>query len=338
MPDAELELLLSRAIDGDLSPDEERELSAYLAAHPEARARSAAMEALVARLKDLPAPEPPFALATRVTSQVSERSRGIGAVGHRLGLFLPPGLLAAGVGVIALGAVLASFLVRPAHKDVAALARKDEGPVHVFFQEARESKPAGSVAQKNAPALRDEAKGSGDAKAKAAPAEKESEGELASRGTREDASSEASAKAAPSEAEAGRAGAAFAPEQESAASSGLARDAAAAPAAPAPAAPAAAMAPQMKSRASLRALEERPAEPRPLAVALVSGAGWRLVPTALPLAGAGTYRLAVDEKGRAVRVVRGAPDAATERYLLSLSFERTAASPAAEVEVRISAR
>src|SRR5207244_106760 len=83
LSEAELDLLISRSIDGDLAPEEQRELEDYLATHPEAMARHADTAELVSLLSKLPAAEPPFALATRVSSQVAERSRGLGAVGHR---------------------------------------------------------------------------------------------------------------------------------------------------------------------------------------------------------------------------------------------------------------
>jgi hypothetical protein len=342
MPDAELDLLLSRAIDGDLSPDEERALEAYLAAHPEARARAASMEALVAKLKSLPAPEPPFALATRVTSQVAERSRGLGAVGHRFGFFLPPGLLAAGVGVIALGAVLASFLVRSAPKQVAALAKKDEGPVHVFFQEAAPKKPASAPAPSKEKAAREEAEQRPAATLAEAPRADRDAGSARKDEPVNAAKDRRARRPASSDAVAERDQLTFAPE-EAAANAPSAEAPAGAASAPAPALarPAPAMAMQSRAKSAEVVTGEAgltDTAARPFSISVVSGAGWRLKSTGAPAWAAGTFRLALDEKGGVLRVLSGAPNAETRRFLVSLSFERTAASAAGEVDVRIAAR
>ena len=333
LPDAELELLVSRSLDGDLSPEEERELSAYLAAHPEARVRYAEMEAVVQRLHKLPAPEPPFALATRVTSQVSDRSKGIGALGQRFGLYLPPGLVAAGIGILALGGVLAALFGSPRRAErIAAMKKSDEGPVRVFFQEAPPAPTRVAAAQAAAPRRQNEAERvAADetaalqkrADAPAAPAGASSSSvaiadakpearmdEIAAK----DRDSAVLAEAAPRAAEP-RAG--FAPE----------------PAAPAPAAKAAAE--------SRRARSEVSADTGGLTVALVSGAGWRLVAPPPPPAGApadAKFRLVLEENGRVARVDRsaGAPSADMERYLSSLVFERAgAATRSREVDVRV---
>ena len=64
----DLDLLLSRSLDGDLTPDEESELQGYLAADPAARRRRAELAELVGSLKELPNAGTPFALATRVNT------------------------------------------------------------------------------------------------------------------------------------------------------------------------------------------------------------------------------------------------------------------------------
>src|SRR5450756_349911 len=60
----ELDLLISRALDGDLSPEETRDLETVLANDPAARRRKEELAGLVAEARALPAPAPPFALST----------------------------------------------------------------------------------------------------------------------------------------------------------------------------------------------------------------------------------------------------------------------------------
>ena len=139
----DLDLLLSRSLDGDLTPDEEMELQGYLATDPAARHRREELAGLVASLKDLPSTGTPFALATRVNTQVAERSSGLGATLNRYGLFLPPAAVT--VGLVGLGVVLAVglFAWNPRPKPASGVARpaevaeaRAEGPVTVFFQQS----------------------------------------------------------------------------------------------------------------------------------------------------------------------------------------------------------
>ncbi|MGZ5430567.1 MAG: hypothetical protein ACXWEX_04125, partial [Thermoanaerobaculia bacterium] len=131
LADEELDLLLSRSLDGDLSPEEEHGLETILAHDPAAARRKEELQRLVAEARALPAPAPPFALATRVNSNVSEKAGRGGSVFHRFGFYPPPGMV---VGAMALlGIVVAAITVlKPAPLRV---AERVEGPVDVFLTE-----------------------------------------------------------------------------------------------------------------------------------------------------------------------------------------------------------
>ena len=131
LADEELDLLLSRSLDGDLSPEEEHGLETILAHDPRAARRKEELQRLVAEAHALPAPAPPFALATRVNSNVSEKAGRGGSVFHRFGFYPPPGMA---VGAMALlGIVVAAITVlKPAPLRV---AERVEGPVDVFLTE-----------------------------------------------------------------------------------------------------------------------------------------------------------------------------------------------------------
>lgn len=146
--DEELDLLISRSLDGDLSPEEEQELGKLLLADPVVRARRDRMAALVAELGRVPAPVPPFALATRVSSRVLEKAGGVGLPSGLAGRAPKMGLIfatMAALGVVAAykiltgGSVLAPV---PAEKVAAREAAKaapadsSREPVQVFFQES----------------------------------------------------------------------------------------------------------------------------------------------------------------------------------------------------------
>jgi hypothetical protein len=147
----DLDLLLSRSLDGDLSPEEEASLQEILASDPAAARRRDALAAVLEELKSLPSPATPFALATRVNSQVAERSSGLGSTWHRFGFYPPPGLVAAGLALVGFTAVIVGVL-RPgpphaAPVQVAASQPKPaEGPVTVFF-EAKEAQEKNSKAK-----------------------------------------------------------------------------------------------------------------------------------------------------------------------------------------------
>lgn len=141
IPDEELDLLLSRSLDADLSPDEERDLERYLSGHPEARQRRDALAAIVADLRKLPPREPPFALASRVHNTVTEKSTGLASVWHRFGIYPAAGVVPAMAGVMALGLALAVYYDVKRPPVVREQAQKpDDGPLEVFFQESTASK------------------------------------------------------------------------------------------------------------------------------------------------------------------------------------------------------
>jgi hypothetical protein len=137
LSEEELDLLISRSLDGDLSPEEEQQLERLVALDPAAARRKADLAALVADVKALPEPATPFALATRVSSNVAERGRP-GSLGGRIGFFPAPGFAKAAL--VILGIVGASIaILRPVPKRLA------EGPVDVYLYNA--AKPASPAPQ-----------------------------------------------------------------------------------------------------------------------------------------------------------------------------------------------
>jgi len=132
LSEEELDTLLSRSLDGDLSPEEEQGLETLLVHDPAAARRREELQRIVAEARALPEPAPPFALATRVNSNVSERAGRGGSVLHRFGFYPPPGLA---VGAMALlGIVVAAITVlRPAPLGVPP---RVDGPVDVFLAES----------------------------------------------------------------------------------------------------------------------------------------------------------------------------------------------------------
>jgi len=175
----DLDLLISRSLDGDLPGEEERELKSLLAADPGARARYDAMARLVGRLEEIPEPETPFALATRINSQLEDDTKGLAASLHRFGFYFRPatlGVVGAGIVAIAL-----SYTVMSPTKPVATVAESkaqpapapapaDDGRVSVFFGESEkkdaaparvaEARPAAPAASYPAEALASDEKGS----------------------------------------------------------------------------------------------------------------------------------------------------------------------------------
>ena len=159
----DLDLLISRSLDRDLPGEEERELKSLLQADSAARARYDAMARLVGRLEELPDPEAPFALSTRVRSQVENDTVGIAATLHRFGFYFRP----ATVGVVAFGivaVVLTSTIMAPPKptatvaeaKDQStaqpASAPEDDGRVNVFFADSPKKDDASPAAVSAAPA------------------------------------------------------------------------------------------------------------------------------------------------------------------------------------------
>ncbi|HQQ78653.1 MAG TPA: hypothetical protein PLB01_14955, partial [Thermoanaerobaculia bacterium] len=136
LSDEELDLLISRSLDGDLSPEEEQQLERLVALDPAAARRRADLAALVADVKALPEPATPFALATRVSSNVAERAGRRGSLGSRVGFFPAPGFAKAALVILGIVGVSIAIL-RPVPKRLA------EGPVDVYlYNPATPASPA----------------------------------------------------------------------------------------------------------------------------------------------------------------------------------------------------
>ena len=159
----DLDLLISRSLDGDLPGEEERELKSLLVSDPTARARYDAMARLVGRLEELPDPEAPFALSTRVSTQIEDDTRGLAATLHRFGFYFRP----ATVGVVVAGivAVVVSTTIMVPPKPVATVAEatdpskvqpapvpEDDGRVNVFFADSPKKDDESPAAVSAAPA------------------------------------------------------------------------------------------------------------------------------------------------------------------------------------------
>lgn len=144
----ELDLLISRSLDGDLSPEEKRDLETVLANDAVARRRRDELARIVAEAHALPSPAPPFALSTRVNANVSEKTARGGSIFHRFGFYPPPGLAIGATVVLAVVAVAITVL-NPAPRRVAStIAERADGPVEVFFQEGARAKDAANGAAK----------------------------------------------------------------------------------------------------------------------------------------------------------------------------------------------
>lgn len=334
----DLDLLISRSLDGDLSGDEERELHAVLAADPFARARYDAMARVVGRLEELPDPEPPFALGTRVQVQVETDTQGFAAVLHRYGFYFRP----ATVGIVVLGfsvaAVVYSVRQSPAPTETiaavgeqAAPAPVDDGRVSVYFLET--------------------------AKKEAAPAPAPAAGPAAEPARARNVEPKTAARPEPvlvasAEAPRSRDETAFAPERDTTALASAAPAPAAAPREQAESASEERVATQ-KSAASLDAARLRPAAPGASPAATVDVVGdsagvLRPVPP-LGLEGLsgpfeGSYRLVLGPSGRVTGVARLAGGSGTEpadlpERLRGLSFAPAeAAGSVGVVEVRVRLR
>jgi hypothetical protein len=176
LAEEDLDLLLSRSLDGDLSPEEEQQLDRLVALDPAAARRKAEFAALVADVKALPEPATPFALATRVNANVTERAGRPGSLGSRVGFFPAPGFAKAAMVVLAIvGASIA--ILRPAPK------RQAEGPVDVYlYSPARPASPAPQalIAEaKPAPLPREKTEESGTERRKTAALDRTSSDEAA---------------------------------------------------------------------------------------------------------------------------------------------------------------
>lgn len=329
----DLDLQISRSLDGDLSAHEERELKEVLASDPSARARYDAMARLVGRLEELPDPEPPFALGTRVQVQVEADTQGIAAVLHRYGFYFRPatvGIVALGIGV---AAVVYSVRQSPmpdatvaAVAEQAAPAPEDDGRVSVYFMETerRAAPPAPAAPPPAAPAR--------------------ARSEEPKPAARQEPVLVASAEAPRANEEVP-----YAPEREPATLASTAPVAASVPRGQSGGADAERVEMQ-KSAALSDALRARPAAPAPAAAATVEvvGASAGSLRPAGPLgleglrgAFEGSFRLRLDRAGRVTGVVRldegtGAEPPHLRERLGGLSFAPAAeAGAVGEVEIRV---
>ncbi len=327
----DLDLLISRSLDGDLPGEEERDLKSLLAADASARARYDAMARLVGRLEELPEAGTPFALATRVGSQVEADTQGFAATLHKYGFYFRPatfGVIAAGLVVVAVIATL-----RNPAKPVATVAEVKAVPAPAAGEDrmtvylATTEKPKEEAAAPAAPAP---AASGAPAKAKGAGRPEQ-------------------VLAAKAERPVGRDQAGFAPERDALADSQIA-SAEAVPRGRA-AAENEQAARQETASARLGAAAPAPAPPGAerssprLDLVGSSSAGVRLAaPARLDgLAGPfdGSYRLELTSSGRVAEVVRlfggsGAEPPALPDRLRTLSFASSTAAPlAGAVDVRV---
>jgi hypothetical protein len=334
----DLDLLISRSLDGDLSGDEERELHALLSADPSARARYDAMARIVGRLEELPDPEPPFALGTRVQVQVETDTQGFAAVLHRYGFYFRP----ATVGIIALGIGVAAvvYSVRQSPMPTATIAAAgeqaapssvDDGRVSVYFLETAKKEAAPAPPGASGPAV-EAARVRNEEPKPAAPPEPVLVASAEARRAKEEA--------------------AFAPERDTTALAATAPAPAAAPREQADAVAEERVAMQ-KSAAFPDAARARPAAAPAPSAATVDVVGdsagvLRPVPP-LGLEGftgpfEGRYRLGLSASGRVTGVVRlvggsGAEPAGLAERLKELSFAPAeAAGSVGAVEVRVRLR
>jgi hypothetical protein len=375
LSEEELDLLISRSLDGDLSPEEEQQLERLVALDPAAARRKAGLAALVADVKALPEPATPFALATRVSGNVAERGRP-GSIGGRIGFFPAPGFAKAAL--VILGIVGASIaILRPAPKRLA------EGPVDVYLYDAAtpaSPAPQALVAEAKPPreraneAAKDLAKEKAfapeaDARRKADASEApvsavagDKKGMAKLEGARQNevaiaADAPVLAQVAPKQrADRDEAGALDAVRQQAPAK--VTNSGTLAASAPAPAAPAAAPALVQAEGASVRDGESR--APRGWTVSVRGDAvrRWslrRAPDNPPPARGAAVYRVTLDASGHVTalsRVGAGAADPRLDAFVRGMVFEpiahpaeaqakaaaRDAAAPSADFEIGLEPR
>ncbi len=355
LAEEDLDLLISRSLDGDLSPEDEQQLERLVALDPAAARRKAELSALVADVKALPEPATPFALATRVNSNVSERAGRPGSLGGRVGFFPAPGF--AKVALVVLGIVGAAIaILRPVPQ------RPVEGPVDVLlYNPSRPASPAPQalVAEAKPDSVAQELK-----KQKAFAPEADERRKEAASGASEEAAFGEEKSATKLEgtrqnevgAVTGALSAQAAPKQRADRDEGAALDAAReqAPAkvtdsgalsAAAPPAPAAAPAPPLASSAPARDGESR--TPRGWTVSVRGDAvrRWslrRAPDNPPPARGTAVYRVTLDASGRVTalsRVGAGSADPRLDAFVRGMVFEPIASRAArAEVQTRIASK
>ncbi|MBL8114469.1 MAG: hypothetical protein JNK60_16435 [Acidobacteria bacterium] len=146
IPEEELDLLISRALDSDLLPEEQALLDEILATNAAARARTAELAGTVDALHALPKLSPPFALATRVNARVRETEGG--PLGIKLSVMRGIGSFAVAVMIL----FMAVTIIKKGQEDkkaeaLVAQAKKaaDDAPVNVpvfFSKDAAEQQAA----------------------------------------------------------------------------------------------------------------------------------------------------------------------------------------------------
>jgi hypothetical protein len=341
LSDEELDVLLSRSLDGDLSPEEERELSAHLSSDPRAAHRREELADLVARLNALPAPAAPLGMTARVNAHTADHAKGFGAIWHRLGLFPPPAMvrgIATLFVIVVIGMnVLKSQSVRQktAEEAPAQAPAPADDRVTIFFDEKKPAAPpapAPKAAAKEAQPV--EAKREAlarrqneTAQASAEPVTPGEMGRAAEVAALERDAPRKDAPAAPAATDALEA------RRENAGSAGAVRSEAAL---------------QKKSKAEV-------APPAPALAAAAAPISWDVVIvgpparawslrrfTAPPPARAGitaTYRLTLDAEGKVVtaRALEGATSE-TDVLARSLVFTALGPDPPAEIEITVRTR
>ncbi len=328
LSDEDLDLLLSRSLDGDLSSEEEGQLESVLASDPRAIRRRDELTALVGKLNALPAPASPLGLTARTNAWTAERARGMGAVWHRLGLFPPPAMLR-GIGalfvIVLVGmSVLRSQSIR--QKAAESSEARDEGRVAIFFGERGPATPPAPAPQVVAAAPAANAplqKSKGLARELAPPSDSpEPASEIASaapRSVRRDAPAVAESEGVV----AGAAGAPAPARAEAALKS--ARDA---------------MAPAGRITA-LQAARAPLAWDVTVAEAFARGWALRRVVAPPPSADAPTvtYRIRLDAEGKVVSAwTLGATTAEMDAAVRSLVFQKLVAEAPAEIEITLAGR
>lgn len=163
----DLDVLISRSLDGDLPPEDQKLLEAILASDPQAAARRDELAGVVAALNALPAPGAPLGMSARIAATAAERSSGLPGVWHRLGIFPPPAMVRGAAAVFAIVVIGISVMRSQSERAmqyeqleataVAKAASRSEGAVAVFFEEKKQeaeadaaSAPAGAVAANTA--------------------------------------------------------------------------------------------------------------------------------------------------------------------------------------------
>ena len=370
LSEEELDLLISRSLDGDLSPEETERLDRLVALDRAAARRKAELAALVAEVKALPEPATPFALTTRVTANVGERAGRPGSLGGRVGFFPAPGFLKAAAAIlIIVGASIA--ILRPAPKRLA------EGPVDVVLYDA--PRPAASDTKNP---VADSSLGKSDArlkdfeKAKASALEADAQNERSLKREREKEAGKPQEESVFEQKKAGAkledarrnepaavtdalAVAEAAPKQRADRDEGAALDGAraqapakvtnsaglvsSAPAAPA-AAPAPPPAPALRQAAVASGAPSDSPAPRGWTVSVRGDAGrrWalrRAPDNPPPARGAAVYRVTLDASGHVTalsRVSAGPHDPRLDAFVKDMVFELLA--PPAELQSKVAAR